>query len=301
MSQSRDEWDADEREALDGLADDLAEIRRRHAGDPSLAMLRAADEDALPPELQARVARHLAASAWSRALVDGLRETDAGVDLDRETEQRLFDRITAETRAAAPRRTGRALVVGGLALAATLLIGVFVSRPGRPIPPAPIVDSPSGGPAPVAKPEPVIAVTKPEVKLSPALLTWRGAASANPALKDLRPAFDFYRASDYPQAVAAFDQLSALYPKTIEVRFYQGVSHLLAGDPAGAVAPLDAAAALRDVTFMDDVLWYRAVAQQRSGKPEAREGFTALCRGKSAHAIDACAALDHLGASPSPR
>ena len=92
MSKPRDGWDADEREALDGLEDELAEIRRKHQDDPSLAMLRAADADALPPDLQARVARHLQDSAWSQALVDGLRDTGADDRLDAESEDRLLRR-----------------------------------------------------------------------------------------------------------------------------------------------------------------------------------------------------------------
>ena len=93
MSNRRDDWDGDEREALDGLEAELSEIRRRHRDDPSLAMLRAADKDALPQELQARVDRHLRESPWSRALVDGLRETGADDHLDAESEDRLLERI----------------------------------------------------------------------------------------------------------------------------------------------------------------------------------------------------------------
>ena len=70
MSKPRD-WDAEDHEALDGLERELAEIRERHQDDPSLDMLRAAAADALPPELTARVAQHLAQSAWSRTLLEG--------------------------------------------------------------------------------------------------------------------------------------------------------------------------------------------------------------------------------------
>ena len=38
---------------------------------------------------------------------------------------------------------------------------------------------------------------------------------------------------------------STVYPDSIEVLFYQGVSRMLAGDDAGAIAPLEAAARLR--------------------------------------------------------
>jgi len=302
MSQRRDDWDADERDALAAFEGELADIRRRHADDPSLAMLRAADGDALPPDEQARVMRHLEESAWSRALVDGLREAGAGDRLDAASEQRLFDRITREARAASPRPRWRsAAIYGGLAVAATVIIAVMVRdrAPAPAPPPAPVgtVASATNPPPPSAAPV-LIAFSKPEVRLSPSALTWRGDPSANPFLRDLAPALDAYRADDYARAVAAFDRLASVYPDAIEVRFYLGVSRLLAGDAAGAIAPLDAAARLGNATFAEDVSWYLAVAQQRSGRAEARDRFARLCRGRGPHAAAACAALTALGAPP---
>jgi hypothetical protein len=133
------------------------------------------------------------------------------------------------------------------------------------------------------------------VKLSPAALTWR-SGDDNPFLRDLAPAFEAYRAGDYPRAVAAFDRLAVTYPAAIEVLFYQGVSRMLAGDEAGAVAPLSAAAALGNPTFADDVSWFLAVAQQRSGAAGARERFVQLCGSRGAYAQAACAAVDHIDA-----
>jgi hypothetical protein len=168
------------------------------------------------------------------------------------------------------------------------------------------VPAPSRGPAtggtstPAARSAaPVqIGYTKPDVKLSPSALTWRGDASANPFVRDLAPAFDAYRAGDYARAVAAFDRLSAAYPGAIEVLFYQGVSRMLAGNDEGAIAPLEAAARIGNATFADDVSWFLAVARQRSGKADARERFAALCRGHGAHAAAACSAVAQLGSSP---
>lgn len=299
MSKPRDDWDADERDALDGLEGELAEIRRKHQDDPSLAMLRAADADALPPELQTRVERHLEHSAWSRALIDGLRETGADDRLDAEAENRLLLRITREARAAsvAPARPlWPSLALGGFALAATVLMAVMVSRSGRDT-----VVTPDDAPQ-VATATPTaplkLAYAKPEVKLSPSALAWRGDASANPFVRDLAPAFAAYRADDYPKAVAEFDRLSAVYPESIEVLFYQGVSRMLAGHDAGAIAPLEAAARLGSTTFADDVSWYLAVAGQRSGRPDARARFADLCGGKSTYAAAACTAAAQLASSP---
>jgi hypothetical protein len=296
MSQPRDDWDDEERDALAGFEGELDEIRRRHAGDPSLAMLRAADADALPPDAQARVMDHLKDSAWSRALVDGLREAGAGDRLDAASEQRLFDRITREARIVPPRRRWRpAMIYSGLAAAATLLVAVMLRDR------APVAPASAGPPAPASPPAaaPVrIAFAKPDVRLSASALTWRGDPTANPFLRDLAPAFDAYRASDYARAVAAFDRLAAVYPDAIEVRFYQGVSRLLAGDAAGAIAPLEAAARVGNTAFADDVAWSLAVARQHAGAPGARERLAGLCRGRSPHAAEACAAVTAIDASP---
>ncbi|MBY0496962.1 MAG: hypothetical protein K2Y23_22365 [Cyanobacteria bacterium] len=311
MSEPRD-WDADEREALEGLGDELAAIRRKHQDAPSLEMLRAAEADALPPDLKARVERHLQDSAWSRAVVDGLRETGADDRLDAPSEDRLLERIMRAAQAT-PRTPSRrwvpAIAIGGLALAATVLMAVMVPRPGRetavapnaaPAPPGvqpAIVDN-----APIAKPDRFrLAYAKPDVKLSPSALAWRGDAAANPFLRELAPAFEAYRAGDYPRAVAVFDRLSAVYPESIEVLFYQGVSQMLAGNDAAAIGPLEAASRLRNTTFADDVAWYLAIAQQRSGTANARARLVALCRDPGVHAPAACAAVAQLDASsPAP-
>lgn len=302
MSEPRDGWDADERDALDGLGEELAELRARHATDPPLDVLRAADANALPEEMQKQVAEHLQSSAWSRALVEGLRDAQGNDRLDSVTEQRMLDRITRQAAAAAPRQRWRmAIAVGGFAVAATLLLAVLVSRrsPERVVP-VDAVAPPQAATGINAAPQPaaplLIAYTKPDVKLSTAVLTWRGDAD-NPLLRDLAPAFEAYRADDYARAVAAFDKLAAQYPAVVDVLFYQGVSRMLAGDDAGAVGPLAAAEALNEPAFLDDAPWFLAVAQQRSGSGEPRRLFQQLCRGKSSYAADACKAVALLDAA----
>jgi hypothetical protein len=306
MSQPHDDWDAEERDALEGLDGELTELRRKHQDDPSLAMLRAADADALPPEQQARVARHLRDSAWSRAVVDGLRDTGVDDRLDAAAEDRLLARITREADAAAivtsRRRWTPAIAIGGLAIAATVLIAVMVSSPASDM--ALVPDEAPASPIAQATPDssvPRITFAKPEIKLSPSALAWRGDASANPFVRDLAPAIEAYRAGDHAQAVTAFDRLAASYPDSIEVLFYQGVSRMLAGDDAGAVAPLEAAARLNNTTFADDVAWYLAVARQRSGRSEVRATFEELCRGQGAYAASACAAVQQLDSSAVPK
>jgi hypothetical protein len=302
MSQPRDGWDGDERDAMSGLEPELAALRRKHQDTPSLAMLRAADADALPPELQATVTRHLQHSAWSRAVVEGLRDTGVDDRLDEVSQERLWQRINRDAAAAAPRSRMPAMMFGGLALAATVLIAVVIPRLNETATVAP-VDAPPAAvvtplPAP-APPPPQIAFTAPDIKLSPSALTWRDSTE-NPFVQDLAPAFSAYRAAEYARAAAAFDRVTPKYANAIEVRFYGGVSHLLAGDHARAIEALEAAARLNSVTFADDVAWFLTVARQRAGNQDA-SAFARLCRGQSAYAAAACAAAAQLTSATRPQ
>ncbi len=236
-------------------------------------------------------------------------ERDAGADnrLDDASVDRLFTPPSREVGTSAPamskRRGIAGMITGGLALAATVTVAVMVSRSGPDtaiapaIEPAPAPSSAATGPITEQRRAAPISFTKPDIKLSPAALTWRDGSN-NPFLRDLAPAFEAYRAGEYPRAVAAFGKVSPAYADAIEVLFYLGVSRMLAGDDAGAVAPLEAAARLRNDTFADDVAWFLAVAQQRSGRPDVRNRFAALCDGKSTYAAAACAAVAQIDAAP---
>src|SRR5437870_12413668 len=83
--------DADEREALRDVEEELEALRKRHENDPPLELLRAARRDALPPELQADAADYLSKDAWSRALVEGIE--DAGILLTPANQDRLLAAI----------------------------------------------------------------------------------------------------------------------------------------------------------------------------------------------------------------
>ena len=276
MTNRRDDWDGDERETLDGLEAELAEIRRRHQDDPSLAMLRAAAGDALPQDLQARVDNHLRDSAWSRTIVDGLRDAGAGDHLDSQSEDLLFARITrsanAESAGSSRRSWKPALMMGGLALAASVLLAIVVSRPRTLATPDPVAAPARTEPPQAAQQSGrskfAIAYAKPDVKLSPAALTWRGTTGANPFLAALAPAFDAYRAGDYAKAVAAFDQLATTYPTSIEVLFYRASAACLPAMtllPSRRSKPRPACATRR----LLKTLVVLAVARVRSGDLEA--------------------------------
>jgi len=290
------DWDAEERDALSGFEGELEELRSRHRDTPSLAILRAAGAQALPPDLQARVDQHLRDSEWSRTLLDGLREAAADDQLDADAERRLFTRIMTEARVSPIRPASRwrpAMIAGGLALAATLLLAILWPRPEeRPASPV------AAAPAAPAQPVTTIAFAKPDVKLSASALTWRTGA-VNPFMTDIAPAFEAYRANDYDTAAAMFDKLLVKYPNAIELLFYRGASLMLLGHDAAAIAPLEAAARVADATFAGDVAWFLAVARQHTGNQDAGR-FEELCRGRSSYADAACAAAKQLGSTTTP-
>jgi len=63
MKPPPDNWDRDERETVESLEAELEAMRARHAGDPPVDLLRAAQADVLPTDLEAIAEEHLAQSA----------------------------------------------------------------------------------------------------------------------------------------------------------------------------------------------------------------------------------------------
>lgn len=298
MNSDRDDWDPDEREALDGVRDQLAIIRERHRSDPSLDLLRAAKAEVLPGAVQEQVAQHLSESAWSRAVVDGLDQNDAA--LDAASQARLLGRVereaAAERRGPVVRPWFRPVLIASAVAASAFIAWLFVRPPTTPDIPI----STEAVPPPVEARPFQLAFAKPDVRLSMAALTWRGGGSDNPLLADLKPAFDAYRQGDYASAERELTALAEKYPGTIEILFYQGISRLFLDDGRGAVAALSAAEPLADATFIGDVRYYRAVAEQRAGNTnEARTRLDALCGEKGADSARACTSLAELeSASP---
>ena len=295
MKTPADGWDPEEREILD----EIAAVRARHRDDPPLDLLRAADVDALPPDLQARVSDHLSGSEWSRALVAGAKA--AAPPLDRDAENRLLARIIASAAQEPPRASKTRLWVPLLAAAAVMAIAAIVWPLRR-------ASAPPAASASAAKPEATIAraekpaydlpLRKPEVKLSAAALTWRRPSDGRSLVDDLTPALDAFRHSDYARAAQALQPLERQFPAAIEPPFYRGISLLFLNDPGAAAAELLKAERLADSVFAPDVVWYLAVAEHRSGSTaDARARLDRLCRTANSRAADACDAIKSLDAS----
>jgi hypothetical protein len=298
MKSPRDGWDADEKKVLALLGEEIDDLARRHQNDLPLDVLRAGYHDALPPDLQSEVSGYLSNNAWGRTLIEGIDSAQPG--LPPNDEDRLLARIREQANQPQPRAFRWRWLAPALAGAtlAVAVLAVWMSRPGaRPSSTGPVEPPREMAAAPRA-PEVRLPLEQPEVMLSTAALTWRGSATGNQLLVDLKPAVDAFRKGDYARADREFTALEERYPGAVEVFYYGGVSRLYLDDPERAIARLQKAREVTDATFASDIEWYRAIAEQRAGHPaEMRARLDALCLGPSARAARACDALKHLGPS----
>jgi hypothetical protein len=281
-----DKLDAEERAALAPLRKELEEISARHAGDPPLDVLRAAQAGILPEAAQQALARHLSQSAWSRELASELE----GAAPDAAATERILARVlaSANTKAKAEAATnwGRfwrpALALAAVGVAVVLLLQGPWEETAHLPPPSPAVETPA---------RPLLPLEKPAITLPASVLAVRGESDAQQFLRDLRPALDAYRADNFADAARLLDALARKYPRSREVRFYLGVSRLFVDAPAAAMEALLAARRLEGPNPVPQTSWYLALAYQRTNAEEQFQSeMRALCDGKSEFAAKACAA-----------
>jgi hypothetical protein len=295
MNTPADGWADEERDLPEDLARELSNMGGATA--LPIEVLRAAGTGVLPDDLEQAAQAYLARTPQARALVEELNDATA---LDPHSEARLYARISQGTGGArAPRPSSTwlwraAAAIGAIAIAGSTWLVLSRDRGGAPAAaitqPAPeaVAANKPAAPAPETF---LLPLERPDVRISLRALTWRGSERANPILTALKPALDAFRAGDYQRADAEFSAVDKQYPKLIEVALYRGVSRLFLGDLPGATSSLQDAAALRDAAFANDIEWYLAIADERSGRPAAaRARLEALC---PAGAGDprACAAL----------
>jgi hypothetical protein len=284
------DWDDTERQALEPLERELAELRERHHDDPPLDCLRAARAGVLPDDLQQKTAAHLESSAWSRALTDGADDADA--TFDHSAADRLLSRIQRETSSARGRADRHPLwapVLVFVSIAAILVIAIGIWRSVAPAPQTPSTPA-AQRPASSAPVVLALQLTKPDVKLTSAALLVRGSGGSR-FVDDVAPGLNAYRAGDYASAARALEAVQPNYPRSVEIPFYLGVSRLFLNDAPAAVRALESARALNEPSFADDVAWYLAVAYERAGSgTQSRVLLERLCGGSSIYAARACAA-----------
>ncbi len=265
----------------------------RHRADPVSAVLRAANDDLLPPQVQTPVAAGISASPWQQAVVRGAADASEDATIEPDEADRLLARIHRDAAAHDVARrlaSRRRMVMGvaGLAAAAVFFVTTVAVRramwPVLPVEPSTVETVQTAPPTYRIPLEPA------PVKLTARALVLRNDAQQLPFVDDASPAFDAYRDNNYGTAAEEFERLAARYPSSVEVPFYLGVSRLMAGDVAGAATALRQARAIGDVTFTDDVAWYLAIANERTGDAgAARTALSILCQGTSPWAARACA------------
>jgi hypothetical protein len=214
---------------------------------------------------------------------------------------RLLRRIQKEA-GATPARTSNVWTRPWLLAAASVVIvagATYLLRdrraPAEPAPPLPERTVTVATPTPAQ--QFFLSLDKPDLKVSPAALTYRSSAAESPFLADLKAAFDAFRAGDYAAADREFSALGPRYPKSVEVFFYQGIARLFLADAPGAIASLTSAAKVADSAFAWDVEWYLAVAEERAGDlAAARVRLTRLCQRADTRAARACDAAKALPA-----
>lgn len=310
MSTRRPDYEPFERTWLAEASDQVEALRRARSGCPSARLLMADRADALPEDLHAAVSAHVANCAACRSLIAALDDLQAPAGATPEETRRILRRVKQTWRAGGRSSpAGARWIAWRPALAATALLGVAAvfgwqySRESVQPPPGPASPRAAVSTPLPANPESILGLDKPPVRMSLALLTWRGEGDQETFLSEIAPALDAYRSNRYRDAAERFSALAVRYPRSLEVAYYLGVSRLLLGDSAGATAALAAAAALGDDgTFGYDIAWHLALARARAGQADiARRQFTGLCAEPNPYRDRACAATAALSTPRRPR
>jgi TolA-binding protein len=263
------------------------------AGCPRPDLIQASQAGVLPPELQQRVAAHVAHCVVCQALVDALDDSSVG-SLTAEEQARIRQRVDGELS-----RLPRALVWNRswhLAAACAVLVAagsLFVWQ-SRQRPTAPTPDASS-----------VFHLEKPSMRAPDKDdLVWRGASRPEEA-QDLARALEPYDANNFAEAARRLQQVVSRYPQSAAGHFYLGVCDLFLGrDADGATALENAERLAKDQPDVArEAKWYLAVAYRRLGQnARAAAQLDALCLGGGPRAVQACAGLRELStSSPSPR
>jgi tetratricopeptide (TPR) repeat protein len=279
-------------------------LRNQRGTCPSFRLIRASRAEALPAELQAAVASHVAVCRICASLQEDLGNAVAPADITREETRRILSLVRAGDLSGEKNAPWRflswraAFATAALALCAIIVIQQ-VRKTAQPTSPT---ETASGQEPAMQVPE-ALKLDKPEVKLTVAILTWRTRGSnGQQFLTDIAPALNLYRENRFEDAARQLDALSAKYPASVEIFFYLGVSRLFLEDHAVAIQALEKADALAGDSFSDDVSWYLALAWFNSGRiADAQSRLTSLAGGSGPHAARARAAVEALRTPASSR
>lgn len=277
----------------------VRELTARGAGPaasscPSPARLQALLADALPLEQREAVESHVTGCPACLSLLQDLRNWQPPVPADGEL-KRLRRRIQRGQPKPEPTWHRWTWLMAPAGALAALLITLDVPRFIGPAAPLPHAKTP-----PIASPvydlSSIFPLEKAPVRLPPAaLLLFRGQAELSAPLREVAAALVPYQKNDYPSAARELGPVAGRHPESFEASFYLGVSLLLSGRPAEAIAPLERARAAGGAAQKPEAAWYLAVAHARSGSIRlARPLLEELCAAGHARAGSACEALGRL-------
>ena len=259
---------------------------------PDLVMMHGSE--ALPDDVRDRVEQHMATCDACQRLAQNFDKAERGSEA--EVESRVFARLSRP----AGWTPSRALGLAAGVLLASGLAGLWWVRLGTGPMEHASGNAPSGSAATsapgVATPSVHVALwtitpAPVRVPLSSLEATRGPEAAAAEQGRALLVALEPYQAGDYRAATSRLEAFVGQYPAGADGFLYLGVSYLMADRPVEAIAPLERAAALKPEPERREAEWYRAAAEQRSGRrSDASARLSALCQTPGAYQANACAA-----------
>jgi hypothetical protein len=293
--------EADEVATFDAVQQQMQRVAERIGACPAPDRLLDAHAGRLPEALAPTVLAHLSSCPMCQALIEALVECDGG-DLRPAERHRIDARVVRATSARLARRRilpfprdwrWRAVAAGAAAAVLVVLV-----TPSTSIDPTalPAVRLPAA--AQRVRPPSLTILRAERLSTSDmglAAVAWRGDAEGVPPAS----AFDAARAAfddgEFAEAERRLREITVGTPALAAAWLLLGVSRLLLGQAAEAVAPLEVAYATLVGGARQDAAWHLAVALHATGRDvDARALLTPLCHGLSARGPMACLALDEL-------
>jgi len=295
MSESWPDLDEAEKEFLAVHGETVRSAQSRHKGCPSAQLILAASGESLPEELRARVSDHLAQCGACRMLAEDLTATEL-TEMTPGEQARMRARLEPVLGAAGKSsgwswlrtwvlRPIPVAAIAAVALAAVMFLYVRTNNQQ----PTPVAQNPQTAPPTLVAA--ALPLEKPAINIPPdSELLWRGGKLGAPSLGDqLEAALVPYKKDDYAGSAKKLEKLEKRHPQNSEVKFYDGICHLLLGDTAGAIRQLEAAKRLAKPAENQETSWYLAIAYQRAGKNDlALAEVQALCKADGPYAARAC-------------
>jgi hypothetical protein len=236
---------------------------------PVPELVQASHTGVLPPELQQRVAAHLARCVVCQALVDALDDSSVG-SLTADEQARILDRVRGEL-GRSPRgfAWSRSWQLSAAAACVVLVAAgslfVWQSR-RRASAPGPDTSS-------------VFHLEKPALQGPDKVdLVWRGSPRSEEA-QYLARALQAYDANNFAVAASTLREVVSRYPQSAAGHFYLGVSELFLDRSADAAAALENAERLArdDADLGREAKWYLALAYRRWARTLARADQLMRC------------------------